>query len=329
MLVYKKEREKIMDYKRTFNERIEIKILVIIAVHFGIVFAVSLFGGVLFALLGVGLESPTSIMVFQTIFTASTTIPFTIWFIKDNKSNKTEFKPRKGDIGVVCIICILVAMYMASLAGNGLLFVTGVYDAGDSYQEATEIFTQSPFFLEILAVVILAPIGEEVLFRGLIFKNLRRKYNFWICAIVTTVLFTAAHMDIYQGLAIFPISILWAYLYEKFGRIWIPIVAHMWNNLLATVMVKLLGTSTAGEDISTGVGEELTDASIMLSGFIVLLIGGGILFLMIFCLYKSKYPRGEARLKLMKPVLIGIDAKRENRIKKLEEKQMVDKANLQ
>ncbi len=309
-----------MNYKRTFNERIEIKVLVVIAIYFGITMSVSIFAGLFFAFSGIGLESPTSIMVFQTIYTAATMVPFTIWFIKDNKSNKTEFKPKKGDIGIVCVICILVAMYVASITGNGLLLATGAYDAGDSYQEATEIFTQSPLYLEILAVVILAPIGEEVLFRGLIFKNLRRKYNFWLSAIVTTILFTAAHMDLYQGLAIFPISVLWAYLYEKFGKIWIPIVAHMWNNLLATLMVKLVGTGTLDEDLGSGFNEEVTEASIMLGGFFVIIIGSGILFLMVFCLHKSKYPKGEERLKLMKPVLIGIDAQRAKRLSVAENK---------
>ncbi len=44
-----------------------------------------------------------------------------------------------------------------------------------------------------ISLVVITPIVEEVLFRGVLFKGLRVRLPFWLSAVVTSVLFAAAH----------------------------------------------------------------------------------------------------------------------------------------
>ncbi len=307
-----------MDRRKSFRERIILKVIVSILIATGLLFGASTFGGFFFLLEPI-LSEGTIIMLFQLLYSLSFVIVFGIWFLKENKESKKELFPKKGDFGVVTTICMIVGMYAASLTGSGLLYMTGLYDNGDFYNEATAIFLTAPLFLEILTVAIIAPIGEEFLYRGVIFKNLRRKYNFWAAAIITSLIFSIWHMNLYQGLAVFPLALFFAYLYERFGKIWVPIAAHIWNNLLATLINRFLVSEITTEELELGVGEEYVQLAIAISGMVTFIMGSGILFLMSFCLYKSKYPKNKERNQMMKPVLFDID---KEKIKRAEEEKL-------
>ncbi len=293
-----------MERSKSFRERIELKVLILVIVYILLPFPFLLIERMVYGFISAVSNDmiwnvPNMLIISQIIYSGGMLIVFSIWFFKDDKNNKNELIPRKGDFGVICGLCAIVGMYSSSMAGSGLLYVTGVYDNDGMYSDITSMITEANFLLTVFAVVIVAPIMEEILFRGLIFKNLRRKYSFWVAALATTLIFVIAHANLYQGLAIFPVALFFSYLYEKFGKIWVPILAHMWNNLLATLANKFIG----GE----GIEEELIPLEYFVVGAYLLIIGGGILFLMAFCLYKSKYPKGKERKKLTKPVPMEID----------------------
>lgn len=90
----------------------------------------------------------------------------------------------------------------------------------------------------LLPVVgIIAPIGEEVLFRGLLFNWLRRRWNFWVSAIFSSALFGFVHLDpviiIFAG----TVGVGLAWLYEKSHNLLVPIIAHVVTNSAAVLWV--------------------------------------------------------------------------------------------
>ena len=287
---------------RKFKETIIIKVIVVILIYILITTLYTAVGIRIFESLPKFFNEAISMMLYQLLYSIINILFFGIWFLRDSRSNKNELVPRRGDFGVVPAICLVVGLYAGTITGNGLLLVTGVYDNGDFYNELTEIFAKAPLFLEILTVAIVAPITEELIFRGLIFKNLRRKYNFWLASIITTLIFVIAHGNVYQGLAIFPISMFFAYLYERFGKIWVPMVAHIWNNLLATIMGRMISQDVQMEEIGVGMPEELLPIMMVAVGGIIVIFGGTLLFLMSLCIYKSKYPKNLEKRKMTKPV---------------------------
>jgi len=100
-------------------------------------------------------------------------------------------------------------------------------------------------FKVAFAIVVLAPICEELIFRGYLFKVLRPT---WLGASGTIVLSSALFMFFHYGqyqwpilVSIFLFSILLGYLREKSGSVYLPMIMHALNNLISAVYVVYLG----------------------------------------------------------------------------------------
>jgi membrane protease YdiL (CAAX protease family) len=92
-----------------------------------------------------------------------------------------------------------------------------------------------------LSTVVLAPLVEELLFRGLLQGLLRDKLQrptAWLAIATTSFLFAIMHYS--QGPAPIPLfffSLVLGYLYERTGRIAVPILTHALLNLTTTVVL--------------------------------------------------------------------------------------------
>jgi uncharacterized protein len=83
--------------------------------------------------------------------------------------------------------------------------------------------------------VILAPLVEEVFFRGFVFNGLRGRMDWWWAAVISGALFAAAHLDPLFLLPAFLIGILLAFLYQKTNSIWPGMIVHFLVNSLAVI----------------------------------------------------------------------------------------------
>lgn len=83
-----------------------------------------------------------------------------------------------------------------------------------------------------ISVVILAPIFEELIFRGMILNTLT-KYNKMFAIIVTSLLFGLLHLNITQAIPAFFMSLVLCYMYVQTDSILVTILAHAGNNFLA------------------------------------------------------------------------------------------------
>jgi len=95
------------------------------------------------------------------------------------------------------------------------------------------ISTPLELSLAFVALVILPPIAEELLFRGYYFGKLRRENGFWISAIFTSILFGIIHGQWNVGVDTFALSIFLCLLREKTGSIWMSIGLHGLKNGIA------------------------------------------------------------------------------------------------
>ncbi|MDI6450698.1 CPBP family intramembrane glutamic endopeptidase [Anaerobaca lacustris] len=103
--------------------------------------------------------------------------------------------------------------------------------------EALEMMTQhSNITLTVLLVflaVVVAPLVEETIFRGL-FQSMVRSYlgRPWLAIGLTSVLFAAIHKDMAHWPALFALSIGLGYAYEKSGSLFRPVFMHaMFNGI--------------------------------------------------------------------------------------------------
>ncbi|MCP4376128.1 MAG: CPBP family intramembrane metalloprotease [bacterium] len=93
----------------------------------------------------------------------------------------------------------------------------------------------------ILSAVVLAPLAEEIFFRGLLQSMFRRYLRKpWIAIIITSILFSAIHFDADPKSlpALFALSLALGYNYERTGRLYSPIMIHMlFNAVMITNML--------------------------------------------------------------------------------------------
>ena len=115
--------------------------------------------------------------------------------------------------------------------------------------------------------VILAPIGEELIYRGVTFSIAKQVFPFWLANIIQALLFGAYHMNLVQGCYAFALGLILAYVCHKGKSIYFSIFLHFLFNLWAAVVSPLLG------DFNT-----LLLGLIIIGGTIFSLIGGFMLF---------------------------------------------------
>lgn len=96
-----------------------------------------------------------------------------------------------------------------------------------------------------ITYVLVAPVVEELVFRGYFFRVWRNSFlKCWGTLLLTSLLFAAVHLGQYplQLLALlFCFSLLLGVAREKTGSVYVPIVMHAVNNLLAFIMINWLG----------------------------------------------------------------------------------------
>lgn len=124
------------------------------------------------------------------------------------------------------VVSFLVAFLLALL-----VFLTGRFP--EEQEVARRIAGVAPNWRLIwpaVAVVIAAPIAEELYFRGMIYPVLRARIGVDAAVLVSALFFSALHFSLF-GLA--PIAIggaVLAYLYQRTGSLVTPIIAHStWN----------------------------------------------------------------------------------------------------
>ncbi len=92
----------------------------------------------------------------------------------------------------------------------------------------------------LLIIAIVPAIGEELFFRGMlqnIFKNWFKNIHWAV--IVTSVIFSAIHLQFYGFLPRLLLGIILGYLYVWSGSIWTSVIFHFLNNAIAVIYAYL------------------------------------------------------------------------------------------
>jgi membrane protease YdiL (CAAX protease family) len=88
-----------------------------------------------------------------------------------------------------------------------------------------------------ILIIGVAPISEEIFFRGFVFAGLRRRMPLWAAAVISGTVFGIFHFTGIDSIGVVPqlavLGTILAVLYEKTGSLWPAIMVHMVNNILA------------------------------------------------------------------------------------------------
>jgi membrane protease YdiL (CAAX protease family) len=137
----------------------------------------------------------------------------------------------------------VVCMWMFSLGLMGLgymdfldkLGIAKVQDTVAIFQEEKSVVV---LILMAVAAAIVAPVCEEVIFRGYLYPATKCFVGPWVSALSTALVFSAAHGSVAALLPLFVFGLILVALYEWTGSIWPSVAAHFLFNA-ATVAVQL------------------------------------------------------------------------------------------
>jgi len=145
----------------------------------------------------------------------------------------------KFTLNVIGIGCgLLIGGYAIIIAHNALLYAFGIDAQGD---QIFEIFDQleSPIWFFITGAVI-APIVEEIFFRGFLFQGFRHKYGWLPAVFLSSAIFGAAHLDPVSLIPTFVLGCVLAYVYHRSNSVWPGILFHAAINSFSLCAVYVL-----------------------------------------------------------------------------------------
>ncbi len=118
-------------------------------------------------------------------------------------------------------------------------FVLNLFNANMPKQPVEALFGSSylSLFLAVIFVAILAPIGEEVFFRGFVYTAFRRQWGVAVAVVASSGLFAVFHIVPLLYVPMFIIGVILAMLFEHRGSLVPNILLHGLNNFLALVVV--------------------------------------------------------------------------------------------
>jgi len=148
-------------------------------------------------------------------------------FIERLSINKTSFASVTAAFVIGCSLQMPIIFIMNIIQEAGI-----APELFDHYAEIMEPLTQNQHIvLQILAIGIVGPILEEVIFRGLIFNQLRKNIPLVYAVILQSALFGITHLNIIQGTYAFFIGILMALSLVWSRSLLLPTAIHIGMNL--------------------------------------------------------------------------------------------------
>ena len=134
---------------------------------------------------------------------------------------------------VLAVVCTTVLSFVVSQLGP----------QPEGVRQVTEGI-QGVRALQTLAVLgILAPLAEELVFRGLLYGWLAGRWNNLVAFVISSLAFAAAHTEPVHILLVLPLGFWFGWLRWRTDSLLPTIVAHMINNTIAVAAAAFLGAA--------------------------------------------------------------------------------------
>lgn len=129
---------------------------------------------------------------------------------------------------------------------------------GASFEKYQQAISTAPVPLILLALLVAAPVTEELLMRGTIYPRMRKAMGYMPAAVLSALLFAAMHGTTVHLAYTVSLGILLAIAYELTRMLWVPVLMHLLFNLGALVPAAVL--------------EPLATQGMVLAGNVVLIV---------------------------------------------------------
>lgn len=190
-------------------------------------------------LASIGLVKSTSELITATaVMYILGAVVLAIFYFKQREPLAIESAVKKASapkIVIYGLVGIFVALILQSIAVMLESVLFGEATPSENTQNVIQMIMEAPAF--ILAPTVAGPIMEEFVFRRSILGIISRYSNFWVGAVISSLLFAFAHNDGHL-LIYFFLGFFFSLEYKATGRIWTSMITHVGMNTLV-VLVQL------------------------------------------------------------------------------------------
>lgn len=188
------------------------------------------------------------------LFCLSHTIRKNIWLRADRETHlyRLDF--------TTAVVAWIIAFPLVVFVNQGLdWIITNVLHIQQLPEQLAVQFLKMTFgyplllVLAVLSIIVLAPLVEEILFRGFLQSFIRQHLGNKQAIFITSVLFAFFHYSPEQGIAnltivgsLFVFSLFLGFVYEKRGSLWSPIALHSLFNAVNVANLYFLGEIPGG-----------------------------------------------------------------------------------
>lgn len=219
------------------NQNYKINFSSIMILIFGLFFGSALGGGLIALSEFTGFDSIFQILAYAVSMLSP--ILFFDFFVARKGGNKLGFDFSSKPFRIYLIIFLMTfGMILIGDVITQMIPTTGIFaKLYESYELTMNGLSTNTVSL-ILMTVILAPILEEILFRGILLKGMiNNKMNPKIAILVSAFVFGAIHVYPWQFAGAFLLGLVFGLVYYKTKSLLIPILLHAFNNLLSVLFV--------------------------------------------------------------------------------------------
>jgi membrane protease YdiL (CAAX protease family) len=152
-------------------------------------------------------------------------------------------------------------------------------DREDEAQQLTDAFLETDsiggFLFNLLMIAVIAAIGEELIFRGVLVRLFREwTHNIHLAVFLPALIFSALHLQFYGFLPRLVLGLFLGYLFVWTGSLWVPIIIHFINNAFAVVLAFLDSRGLVQVDVDQvgASGNSLVILTSLLLSLVILVI---------------------------------------------------------
>lgn len=164
------------------------------------------------------------------------TIPILIFmFLRDRARDRINGIVEGKKMPIWTYIAIILMSVALCMGINNLLFISNLASLSSAYEQTMEALYSPSLGVQIICLGVLVPICEEMVFRGLMYKRLREYAGFVGAMLYSAIVFSFMHINIVQAVYAFIMAIVFAFVYEKYGSVKAPVLAHVSANIAAVL----------------------------------------------------------------------------------------------
>lgn len=192
------------------------------------------------------LNTPVGITVFSAVSYAITLVLVVFvpkklkkeWGINRDKLGLNGL-PTWTDIGLAPIG--YVVMFILSSIVTAFFSLFSWFNADEAQEVGYSVgMSDSEKIIAFVSLVVIAPIIEEVIFRGWLYGKLRARYAMPISILLTSILFGIVHLQWNVGVNVFATSVVLCLMREITGTVYSGILLHVLKNGIAFFLLYIL-----------------------------------------------------------------------------------------